>query len=140
MADTRDDALKVLEKNKIGVLSTISENKPVSRYMTFFNEGFILYTLTDKRTEKVEDLEENNHAFVLLGYEEGFLNKNFVEIEGKVSQTDNQELIEHLWSAGMNVFFDGKDDPNILVLKITPSKVSLRGTKNNEVSFVDFEA
>lgn len=137
MADAREEALKVIEKNNIGVLSTISGDKPVSRYMTFFNEGFMLYTLTDKRTEKVEDIEQNPNTFILLGYEEGLLNKNFVEIEGKVSTTEDQSLIDHLWSSYMNLIFDGKDDPNILILKITPEKVSLRGTKNNEVTAVD---
>ena len=137
MADARDKALKVIEKDNIGVMATVSDNKPVARYMTFYNEGFILYTITDKRTSKVEDIEANPNAFVLLGYEEGLLNKNFVEIEAKVSMTDNQSLIAHLWSSYMNTIFDGKDDPNILILKLTPEKVSLRGTKNTEVESID---
>ena len=137
MADARDKALKVIEKDNIGVMATVSDNKPVARYMTFYNEGFILYTITDKRTSKVEDIEANPNAFVLLGYEEGLLNKNFVEIEAKVSMTDNQSLIDHLWSSYMNTIFDGKDDPNILILKLTPEKVSLRGTKNTEVESID---
>src|SRR5690554_861935 len=137
MADARDKALKVIEKDNIGVMATVSDNKPVARYMTFYNEGFILYTITDKRTSKVEDIEANPNAFVLLGYEEGLLNKNFVEIEAKVSMTDDQSLIDHLWSSYMNAIFDGKDDPNILILKLTPEKVSLRGTKNTEVESID---
>lgn len=137
MADARDKALKIIEKNEIGVMATVSDNKPAARYMTFYNEGFILYALTDKRTSKVEDIEANPHAFILLGYEEGMLNKNYVEIEADVSLTDNQDLIDHLWSSSMNLIFDGKDDPNILILKITPEKVSLKGTKNTEVESVD---
>ena len=137
MADARDKALKVIEKDNIGVMATVSDNMPVARYMTFYNEGFTLYTITDKRTSKVEDIEANPNAFILLGYEEGLLNKNFVEIEAKVSMTDNQSLIDHLWSSYMNAIFDGKDDPNILILKLTPEKVSLRGTKNTEVEAID---
>lgn len=137
MADARQTALKVLEDNKIGVLSTVSGGKPVSRYMTFFNEGFVLYTLTDKRTDKVSDIEENPHAFVLLGYEEGLLNKKYVEYQGEVSLTDDQSLIDHLWSPYMNAIFDGKDDPNILILQIKPSKVSLRNSKDDEVIDID---
>ncbi|WP_161879595.1 pyridoxamine 5'-phosphate oxidase family protein [Alkalibacterium sp. MB6] len=137
MADARDKALKIIEKDNIGVMATVSGNKPVARYMTFYNEGFTLYTITDKRTSKVEDIEANPHAFILLGYEEGLLNKNFVEIDAKVSTTDDQALIEHLWSSYMNAIFEGKDDPNILILKITPEKISLRGTKNTEVESVD---
>ncbi|WP_407371303.1 pyridoxamine 5'-phosphate oxidase family protein [Carnobacterium sp.] len=137
MADERDKALKIIEKNKIGTMSTVSENKPVSRYMTFFNEGFILYTLTDKRTDKVEDLEKNPHTFILLGYDTGLLNNKYVEIAGQVSITEDQSLIEHLWSPYMNAIFDGKDDPNITVLKIKPDTVTLRGTKDSEIISVD---
>lgn len=133
MADERDKALKIIEKNKIGTMSTVSENKPVSRYMTFFNEGFILYTLTDKRTDKVEDLEENPYTFILLGYDTGLLNNKYVEIAGQVSITEDQSLIEHLWSPYMNAIFDGKDDPNITVLKIQPDTVTLRGTDRKSV-------
>lgn len=138
MADIRDTALKVIEKDNIGVMSTVTpDNKPQARYMTFYNEGFILYTLTDKRTSKVEEIEANPHAYVLLGYEEGLFNKNFVEIEAEVSLTDDDSLIEHLWSLPMNAVFDGKDDPDILVLKLTPKHVYLRGTKNQEVEAID---
>ena len=41
MVDEREKALKIISKNKIGVLSTVAGNKPKSYYMTFFNEGFI---------------------------------------------------------------------------------------------------
>ncbi|QQP69962.1 pyridoxamine 5'-phosphate oxidase family protein [Carnobacterium sp. CS13] len=137
MADAREKALKIISKNNIGTMSTISDNKPVSRYMTFFNEGFVLYTLTDKRTEKVEDLKENPNTFVLLGYDTGLLHNQYVEIEGKTSLTDDQSLIEHLWSPYMNLIFDGKDDPSILILQIQPETVSLKGTKDAEVISID---
>ncbi|MEG0552996.1 MAG: pyridoxamine 5'-phosphate oxidase family protein [Carnobacterium sp.] len=133
MADEREKALKIISKNKIGVLSTVAGNKPKSYYMTFFNEGFILYTLTDKRTGKVEEIEDNHNAFVLLGYEEGLLNKEYVEIEGELTLTEDQSLIEHLWSPYMNIIFDGKEDPNIIVLQLKPETVKLRGTKHDEV-------
>ena len=66
MADARDKALKIIEKDNIGVMATVSGNKPVARYMTFYNEGFTLYTITDKRTSKVEDIEEFMSAFSWL--------------------------------------------------------------------------
>lgn len=137
MADEREKALKIMSNNNIGVLSTVSGDKPKSYYMTFFNEGFVLYTLTDKRTGKVEEIKKNPNAFVLLGYEEGLLNKDYVEIEGELSITDDQSLIEHLWSSYMNAIFDSKEDPNIVVLQLKPATVKLKGTKNDEVISVN---
>lgn len=138
MADIRDTALKVIEKDNIGVMATVSaDNKPHARYMTFFNEGFILYTITDKRTAKVDEIEANPNVYILLGYEEGLFNKNFVEIEAEVSLSEDDSLIEHLWNPAMNAIFEGEDDPNILILKLTPKRVYLRGTKNQEVEEIN---
>ena len=138
MASIRDTALEVIEKDNIGVMATVtSDNKPDARYMTFYNEGFVLFTLTDRKTSKVDEIEANPHAYVILGYEEGLFNKNFVEIEAEVSVTEDKELIEKLWNPAMNAIFDGKDDPDILILKLVPNNVLVRGTKNSEVESVD---
>lgn len=72
-----------------------------------------------------------------LGYDTGLLNNKYVEIAGQVTITEDQSLIEHLWSPYMNLIFDGKDDPNIVILKIQPDTVTLRGTKDTEVISVD---
>ncbi|MGB6179503.1 pyridoxamine 5'-phosphate oxidase family protein [Carnobacterium sp.] len=124
--------LKLYLKTKINILSTVSGSKPKSYYMTFFNEEFILYTSTDKRIGKVEEIKENPHAFVLLGYEEGLFDKNYVEIEGDLTLTEDQSLIEHLWSPYMNLIFDSKEDPNIIVLQLKLEIIRLRETKNDE--------
>lgn len=43
MADIRETALDVIEKDNIGVMSTVTpDNKPQAHYMTIYNEGFIL--------------------------------------------------------------------------------------------------
>ena len=39
--------------------------------------------------------------------------------------------------AFLGLIFDGKDDPNIIVLKIQPDTVALRGTKDAEVLSID---
>lgn len=132
MKDAKEKALKIMDKNDVGVLATISDNKPTARYMTFYSEEFVLYTVTDKRTEKVEDIEKNANAFVLLGYEEGILDKDYVEIEATVSTTQNPKLIDRAWNDYMEESYTGKDDPNILVLKLTPNKVTLKEKKDNK--------
>ena len=49
---------------------------------------------------------------------------------GRVEQTDDQTLIDALWSPFMNLVFKGKKDPNIQVLKIIPEKITLHNKKN----------
>ncbi|WP_208560808.1 pyridoxamine 5'-phosphate oxidase family protein [Marinilactibacillus kalidii] len=132
MADSKEKALKIMDKNDIGIMATVSDNKPVARYMSFHSEDLTLYTVTDKRTEKVEDIEKNPNVFVLLGHEEGIFNKDYVEIEGVVSTTENQAIIEKSWNDYMDDQYESKEDPNILVLKIEPKKVTVKNKKGNE--------
>lgn len=133
MEDIKEKALKIMEKNDVGVMATISGNKPMARYMSFYSKGFTLYTITDKRTEKVEDLEKNSNVFVLLGYEEGIFDKDYVEVEGEVSMVKNQEIIEKSWNDYMDDQYASKEDPNILVLEIKPTKVNVKSKKGKEV-------
>ncbi|SFK12266.1 General stress protein 26 [Marinilactibacillus piezotolerans] len=117
-------------------MATISENKPMARYMSFYSEEFTLYTITDKRTEKVEDLEVNPNVFVLLGYEEGIIDKDYVEVEGQVSMVKNQEIIDKSWNDYMDKQYSSKEDPNILVLEIKPTRINVKNKKGNEVEEV----
>ena len=45
-------ALKILKNSLIGTMATIEQNKPHSRYMTFFNDDFIITQRQVKRRTK----------------------------------------------------------------------------------------
>src|SRR5699024_7818889 len=82
--DFTKELKKILTDNNIGTMATVRDNKPMSRYMYFYNDGLTLYTYTRKGTYKVEDLEKNPNTHILLGYEEREgLGERYVEIEGK---------------------------------------------------------
>ena len=57
---------KVLETSKVGVLSTAYNNKPNSRYMVFYNDDLTLYTKTSINSVKVDEIEDNPHAYILF--------------------------------------------------------------------------
>lgn len=127
--EAQKTALKILEESHVGVLATIKDDRPHSRYMTFFNQDFTLYTATSKQTQKVGEVEENPHAHVLLGYEgEGF-GDAFLEIEGEVSEHDDRSILEDLWNEHLQGWFTGPDDPDLLILTIKPTRARLMNKK-----------
>ncbi|MRH43751.1 general stress protein [Aquibacillus halophilus] len=130
-------AEQILSKNKIGTLSTVRKDKPYSRYMTFFNENFTLYSATDKRTHKVEDLKTNNNVHILIGYNLEGLTDSYLEIEGKAEVTDSTELKHKLWNDDLKPWFDGVDDPSYTVLKINPEEIRLMNTNSNEAQLLE---
>lgn len=127
--NAKDSALKILEESFVGTMATIQQNKPNSRYMTFFSDEFTLYTATSKQTEKVDELEENPHTHVLIGYEGKGMGDDYLDIEGTVSLSDDQELKKKIWNDHMKPWFSGPDDPDLIILKITPDSVRLINKK-----------
>ncbi|NBJ70078.1 MULTISPECIES: pyridoxamine 5'-phosphate oxidase family protein [Clostridia] len=123
---------QILEDDLVGPMATVKGTMPHSRYMTFYHDGLILYTLTSKQTDKVTDIEQNPYTHIILGYEgEGF-GDAFVEYEGKVKVNDSPELKKQLWSDHAKVYFKGPDDPNLTVLEIQPLHVRLMNKKGED--------
>lgn len=130
--DVKKAALKILEESYVGTLATIKGNKPHSRYMTFFNDGFTLYTATSKNTQKVDELEANPHAHILLGYDGEGVGDTFLEIEGSMSLNDDREMINKVWNEHLEGWFEGPDDPSLIILAIKPDRVRLMNKKGQE--------
>lgn len=135
--ELKDAALKILNDSHVGVLATITENKPHSRYMTFFNKDFTLYTATSKKTQKGDELEQNPHAHILLGYEGEGVGDTFLEIEGEMSEHDDRSILEDLWNEHLSGWFSGPDDPNLLIVAIKPTRMRLMNKKGQEPQEID---
>lgn len=137
--ELKDAALKILNDSHVGVLATITENKPHSRYMTFFNKDFTLYTATSKKTQKVDELEQNPHAHILLGYEGEGAGDTFLEIEGEMSEHDDRSILEDLWNDHLSGWFSGPDDPNLLIIAIKPIRMRLMNKKGQEPQNIELQ-
>ncbi|WP_404456214.1 pyridoxamine 5'-phosphate oxidase family protein [Oceanobacillus kapialis] len=128
-AEIKKEVEHILDNSHVGTMATVKKNKPHSRYMTFHNDGLKLYTPTNEDTDKTEEIEENPYTHIILGYEgEGF-GDSFVEYEGKVTFNDSEEVKKALWNEHMKLYFDGPDDPNLVVLEIEPIAVRLMNKK-----------
>lgn len=127
--DTKAAAQKILDESKVGTMATVQGGKPFTRYMTFFNDGFTLYTATSKQTDKVDELEANPHTHILIGYEgEGF-GDDYLEIMGTAEVTDDEGLIDKVWNEELESYFDGPDDPNLVILKVQPDAMRVMNKK-----------
>ncbi|MFD1029937.1 pyridoxamine 5'-phosphate oxidase family protein [Metaplanococcus flavidus] len=130
--EAKKAALGILDDSKVGVLATIKENKPHTRYMTFFHDGFTLYTATSRKSQKVDELEANPHAHILLGYEGEGVGDAYLEIEGRMAAHDDAEIINKVWNDHLKGWFTGPDDPNLMILRIHPEHVRLMNKKGQE--------
>lgn len=129
-------AEKILNDNLVGTMATIENNKPHTRFMTFFNDHFTLYTVTNKETEKVDELSKNPNTHILIGYDGKGFGDEYLAIEGKVEISSDEGMREKVWNKMMRFWFNGPDDPKMVVLKITPTLIQVLNTKGKQPKIV----
>lgn len=136
--NTKETVMKILDTSHVGTMATVEANKPFSRYMTFTHDDFTLYTATSKKTEKVDELENNPNTHILLGYNDDGFGDAFVEVSGTVTMSDDKELKNKIWNDHMKSWFDGPEDPNLIILVIKPSSIRLMNKKGEEPQVIEF--
>ena len=136
--EVKESVENILDNSYTGIMATVKGNKPYSRYMTFFSDDLTLYTATSKDTDKVEEVEENPFTHILLGYEGDGFGDSYVEYQGKVTIKNDDDVKQQLWNDHMSAWFSGPDDPNLIVLEITPLEIQLMNKKGNPPETLKF--
>lgn len=130
---------EILNTSRVGVLSTAYNNVPNSRYMIFYNDGNTLYTKTNVNSIKIDEIESNPRAHILIGYDDTN-NRSFLEIDVTLSIAQDQETIDWLWQNQDKSFFDNKTDPELCVVKAQPQSIKIMNDKTlDEPQTINFE-
>ncbi|WP_173917808.1 pyridoxamine 5'-phosphate oxidase family protein [Halobacillus sp. Marseille-Q1614] len=116
----------IMDQHKIGTLASVKQGKPHSRYMTFANDDeFTFYTPTHRETHKTDEIEENPNVHILIGYEGEGYGDTYLEVEGQAKIREDQKVKDWLWTEQMEHWFNGKEDPDYIVLEIYPESIRL---------------
>lgn len=123
--ELKEQVINTIANHKTGVLSSVENNKPHTRYMTFYNEDLTLFTPTKLDTEKIDEIKNNPNVAVLIGYEGNGIGDTYVEITGTSTINKSQEVKERFWEESFNKWFEGPNDPNYVFLEIQPETVRI---------------
>ncbi|WP_114604285.1 pyridoxamine 5'-phosphate oxidase family protein [Staphylococcus sp. EZ-P03] len=121
----------IMKKSRIGVLSTAHENVPDSRYMIFYDQEFDLYTKTSRDSLKIEEIENNPVAHILLGYDDT-KNHSFLEIYADLEVTEDPDVIDWIWEESDKSFFNNKSDPRLCVIRAMPRSIRLMNSDSED--------
>ncbi|CAM3766070.1 pyridoxamine 5'-phosphate oxidase family protein [Mesobacillus thioparans] len=121
----KEKITKVLGESKVGTLATVVDNKPHTRYMTFFHEDLTMYTPTSKETYKAEEIEKNDNVHILLGYEGDGMGDAYIEVQGKAAIRGEQSLKDKFWNERMKKWIESPNDPDFIILEIKPDSIRL---------------
>jgi general stress protein 26 len=124
----QEKIVKELNSHPICSFATIEGNKPKVRYMALFNEELTIYLATNKKTHKVEELQQNPNVHILTGFD-GKPSSVILQIEGTARLSKNETLKEKLWQEDFNQWFEGKHDPNYAIIEVTPTSIEYTDVK-----------
>lgn len=122
MTDHRKNIATVIDQVKFAMLTTVTPEGhlhacPMTTTQTDLSKNEIWF-IGDKTTETVKDIEKNPQ--INLSYSSPD-HKDFVSITGQAELVVDKAKLDELWSPVYNAFFEqGKEDPNLQLIKIVP--------------------
>lgn len=134
---THADAIKKLkelaEDARFCMMTTKLDHRPVSaRPMSLqqVDDKGCLWFISNRTSDKNNELEKNPETQLY------FMNSGdseYLSIYGTVEIFTDQATINKHWSIMANAWFDGKEDPEVSILKITPKDVQYWDTKHGKL-------
>jgi general stress protein 26 len=90
-----------------------------------------LWFFTSRSSEKVSELEQDNEVCVTFA-NPGEM--DYVSMTGSVSVSKDRQKIEELWNVPTAAFFpEGKDDPDLVLLKIDVERAEYWDSKSSKM-------
>lgn len=123
----KEEIKRILTEHRLGVLSTMKDDQPYARYMIFRHDDFTLYTISSKKTAKVQDILKNNKVHILLGFESGGFGKPYLDITATATIHDDDVLKQRFWHENFLKYLDGPDDPNYIIIRCKPKTIRILG-------------
>jgi general stress protein 26 len=137
MGDTKDlihqeaiDKIRELANRKICLFCTYNNNDIVSRPMDTqdVDENGALWFMSRKDSIKNMQISENSRVYLMYLDDS---KQHYLSLDGIAEILYDREKIGELWTPATKAWFtEGKDDPEISLLKVTPEKGHYWDTKN----------
>jgi general stress protein 26 len=139
------------EKEKLEKLCKIVQSSHTAFMVTRSRQGFLhgrpmatakveadchtLWFAADRNSPKIDELREDSH--VCLGYSNAS-GSEWASVNGNASIVDDRTKIHELYSAPWNNWFDGPDDPKIILIKVDPQNGEYWDAGNKVVAMVKY--
>ena len=124
---------KLMKKIDIAMLATVGKgghlvSRPLSTQCASF-DGERVWFLTEGDTPKVGEIRR--HPKVNVAYASKDAN-TYLSVAGEARVLRDQALIDTFWNDAMKAFFPrGKDDPNLMLIRLDPTSAQIWLNENS---------
>lgn len=142
---SRTDAVKKIkelsEKAKFCMFCTELEKLPINtRPMSLQetdDEGNLWFISSDASNKNFQIKDDNRVQLIFMNNSDS----EYLSVFGEANIYKDRATIEDKWSSMANAWFDGKDDPNVSIIRVTPKDTYYWDTKAGKlVSLITFAA
>lgn len=127
------DKIIELAKGKTSMLCTFDRDQMVTRPMHTqgIDEDGTIWFFSEKDSPKNQMIETDSRVNLIYANNSSY---EYLSIEGTASIEHDQEKIDELWKDFAKVWFtEGKTDPSLTLIKVTPDNGHYWDTKSNKV-------
>jgi general stress protein 26 len=89
-----------------------------------------IWFFSNKESDKNDEIKDDQTVQLLYAKNS---DSHFLTITGKTEIVWDKEKIDKLWNPVMKAYFEGKDDPNISLLKVAPVEAHYWDTINGKM-------
>ena len=139
--EARNKIWALIKDTRVAMMATWDQetheahSRPMMALQTDEFDG-TLWFFTSKDSRKADEVSESHEA--LLSYSDPKA-MNFVSVSGRASLTDDRAKIDELWNDMAKVWFpEGKDDPNLTLLRFDADKAEFWEAPNALVRGVSY--
>ncbi len=135
---------EVISKYPVADLATVdAEGYPHVRpmYTMRVDDDFNVYFATSKVLPKIQEIEADHQVAVSwTAMNPGDMTDwQHVMLKGIANVSDDQKLKNELWSDMLGKYFQGKDDPNYVIIVIQPVELLYTDEKHYPTKHLKFE-
>ena len=92
-----------------------------------------VYFLTDSQSSKDDEIDSRPNVCLAFSDPSG---QKYVSLSGTAEVSNDRERIRELWSTPAKAWWDNPDDPDIRVLKVSPSFAEYWDSPGTVVSYI----
>ncbi|WP_414048998.1 pyridoxamine 5'-phosphate oxidase family protein [Macrococcus animalis] len=129
-----DELFELIEKNDIAMLTTIQDDKLVSRPMSYqeVDDNGDIWFITTRDTEKAQEILSDERVNV------AFAQKGFVSISGNAELVNDDSKKKEYWNKAIEMFLNTDyDDPNITLIKVNAESAEYWATNQKGKTIVE---
>lgn len=122
----------LVDEFRTGMLTTrhgdILRSRPMGLMLA--DDDGVLWFFTSRDSQKVDEVDEDHDVNVAFA-DQG--KSTYISISGKAQVVRDVEKQKELWNPFVKIWFEGPEDPNLVMLKVTPGQAEYWDSPSNKM-------